>query len=404
MALSITINKVAVADSFAAGTKVADIVVSGGISPYAYELATGGDYFQISGTEVQVINEMNISNIQSFSVTATDSTSGTALTITSKETYPSLAAEIQSRLNSANKIYKITQDIDLGHGVLTIPANCTLDFQGGSFSNGTVLFNYTKFLGTPKVLCSIDGTLNGAIDVTWFGADNTGNSNIAPILQQLINTFNVKDPSEAGQFNVDSCIYFPPGKYLVSSIVHVQRFFSLRGDNYLNTIIHVDIDSLATEYSELSDILTHNDNVIFVGDNYVSDYNRCYTEIVMSGITIEGNSTKKTSFFKNSSNGWINKADIHDCCFNNLDWVLDFQTGYWVRIYNNFFDNCKHCLVLREGNSDSIINNTFRDTVYSSIVITSGASGVNISGNDFSEAGFACISIFYLTTSSIVGN
>ena len=63
MALSITINKVAVAASFTAGTKVADIAVSGGTSPYAYELATGGDYFQISGTEVQVKADMNIENI-----------------------------------------------------------------------------------------------------------------------------------------------------------------------------------------------------------------------------------------------------------------------------------------------------------------------------------------------------
>ena len=143
MALSITINKVAVADSFAAGTKVADIVVSGGTSPYSYSLASGGDYFQISGTEVQVINEMNISNIQSFSVTATDSTSGTALTVTSEEVYPNLTAAIQSRFNSPNKIYKITQDIDLGHGVLTIPSSCTLDFQGGSIRNGNVTFSST---------------------------------------------------------------------------------------------------------------------------------------------------------------------------------------------------------------------------------------------------------------------
>lgn len=144
MALSITINKVAVADSFASGTKVADIVVSGGTSPYAYELATGGDYFQISGTEVQVIADMNIDNIQSFSVTATDSTSEAALTVTSDVVYPAITAKIQSRFNSAGKIYKITQDIDLCHGVLTVLYGCTLDFQGGSISNGTITLNNTK--------------------------------------------------------------------------------------------------------------------------------------------------------------------------------------------------------------------------------------------------------------------
>lgn len=163
MALSITINKVAVADSFAAGTKVANIVISGGTSPYSYSLASGGDYFQISGTEVQVINEMNIINIQSFSVTATDSTSETALTVTSDVVYPAITAKIQSRFNSAGKIYKITQDIDLGHGVLTVPYGCTLDFQGGNIINGAIILDRTLVLPlglniTKYISATITGT------------------------------------------------------------------------------------------------------------------------------------------------------------------------------------------------------------------------------------------------------
>lgn len=163
MALSITINKVAVADSFAAGTKVADIAVSGGTSPYAYELATGGDYFQISGTEVQVKADMNIENIQSFSVTATDSTSETALTVTSDVVYPAITAKIQSRFNSTNKIYKITQDCDLEGGTLTIPEGCTLDFQGGNITNGTIILDRTLVLPlgldiTKYISATISGT------------------------------------------------------------------------------------------------------------------------------------------------------------------------------------------------------------------------------------------------------
>ena len=38
-----------------------------------------------------------------------------------------------------NVIYKIISNIDLGTAELVIPANCTLDFQGGSFSNGTIV-------------------------------------------------------------------------------------------------------------------------------------------------------------------------------------------------------------------------------------------------------------------------
>lgn len=203
MALSITIDKVAVADSFAAGTKVADIVVSGGTSPYSYSLASGEDYFQISGTEVQVKADMNIDNIQSFSVTATDSTSETALTVTSEETYPNLTAKIQSRFNSTGKIYKITQDIDLGHGVLTIPKGCTLDFQGGSFSNGVIYGKINIISGNRKIFNNITiiGGLVNNLNLYWIGASE--NVDIGAIINE----------SEKYSSN----LYLPPGKYTMNT-------------------------------------------------------------------------------------------------------------------------------------------------------------------------------------------
>lgn len=148
MALNITINKASVAASFAAGATVATAVASGGTAPYVYSLATGGDKFAINSSTgvVTTIAAINIDNIESFSVTTTDSTSGTAQTITSEVVYPNIQAKVQSKFNRSNTIYKITRDIDLGNGVLTIPAGCTLDFQGGSFSSGTIVFNSTLVL------------------------------------------------------------------------------------------------------------------------------------------------------------------------------------------------------------------------------------------------------------------
>ena len=150
MALNIIINKVSVAASFAAGATVATAVASGGTTPYVYSLATGGDKFAINSSTgvVTTIVAMDITNIASFSVTATDSTTGTALTITSDVIYPPIQAAIKSKFDRTNVIYKITKDIDLGHGVLTIPAGCTLDFQGGSFTNGIIFGNNTKVPNT----------------------------------------------------------------------------------------------------------------------------------------------------------------------------------------------------------------------------------------------------------------
>lgn len=152
MALNITINKVSVAASFAAGATVATAVASGGTTPYIYSLATGGDKFAINSSTgvVTTIAAMDITNIASFSVTATDSTTGTALTITSDVIYPPIQAAIRSKFDRTNVIYKITRDINLGHGVLTIPEGCTLDFQGGSFANGIIIGNDT-ILWSPSI-------------------------------------------------------------------------------------------------------------------------------------------------------------------------------------------------------------------------------------------------------------
>lgn len=163
MALNIIINKVNVAASFAAGATVATAVASGGTTPYIYSLATGGDKFAINSSTgvVTTIEAMDITNIASFSVIATDSTIGTALTATSDVVYPNIQATIQNKFNSANKIYKITKDIDLGNGVLTIPARCTLDFQGGSFSNGIIKGNDTIIKCEPKVIFGENITILG---------------------------------------------------------------------------------------------------------------------------------------------------------------------------------------------------------------------------------------------------
>lgn len=65
---------------------------------------------------------------------------------------------IQDKFNKPDIIYKITQDIDLSGGTLTIPSGCTLDFQGGTISNGTIIGN----------------VLNDYLKPEWFGAKADG--------------------------------------------------------------------------------------------------------------------------------------------------------------------------------------------------------------------------------------
>lgn len=50
------------------------------------------------------------------------------------------------QITKSNTIYEIRYNFDLDGDTLTLPSNCTLDFQEGSISNGTVTFNNTKVI------------------------------------------------------------------------------------------------------------------------------------------------------------------------------------------------------------------------------------------------------------------
>lgn len=168
MALNITINKTAVAASYPAGSTVATAVASGGTTPYTYSIATGGDYFSIDASTGAVTTKalMDASSIQSFSVTATDSNS-TPESITPGVVYPNIQAAQQSKFNKSNVIYKIVNDIDLGNAVLTIPTGCTLDFQGGSFSNGTIILDNT-------IIRNVEGDISTVITAPITGTYKAG--------------------------------------------------------------------------------------------------------------------------------------------------------------------------------------------------------------------------------------
>ena len=89
---------------------------------------------------------------------------------------------IVEQMKQENTIYEIRYDFDLNEETLEIPANSVLDFRGGSFNNGHIVFNDTKIIGVGNFNCRYEGTIaNNEIQLEWFNGDDYN------IIQDAIN-------------------------------------------------------------------------------------------------------------------------------------------------------------------------------------------------------------------------
>lgn len=84
----------------------------------------------------------------------------------------------QAMMSEANTIYKIQYDYDLNGQTITIPEGCTLEFDGGSLANGTIVGGNTSIKAEEVTIFKnihIDssGTWNvGDIYSKWFASTN----------------------------------------------------------------------------------------------------------------------------------------------------------------------------------------------------------------------------------------
>lgn len=83
----------------------------------------------------------------------------------------------QDMINKSNTIYEVRYDFDLGGKTLEVPSNCILDFQGGSFENGTIVGNSTYIVENRinifRENITIEGTfINKRAISGWFKNKN----------------------------------------------------------------------------------------------------------------------------------------------------------------------------------------------------------------------------------------
>lgn len=148
----------------------------------------------------------------------------------------------QDIINEPNTTYIINYDFDLNGGTINIPTGCTLDFQGGSFSNGTIISNNTEIKSNLQFCLDvvIQNSLRNQVGYSeWF---NKGEEDWAVSINKVLTYFSECRLCKS-KYTISSTIKLPFNKK-ISGIHSRQSFIELDPNisNYINCIITIDDD------------------------------------------------------------------------------------------------------------------------------------------------------------------
>lgn len=272
---------------------------------------------------------------------------------------------------ASKTIYKIVSDIDLNGETLTLPANVTLDFQGGSISNGVITGSSIK---------------NTYLRPEWFGAKGDG----------------ITDDSVAFQMTVNLCkstnckvIELSESTYLIDNVIIPSNITLIGADKYksilksyantLNTPILASDDTqgnnivlrnltiessgIRTEYTVkiLNKVGVIIDNCYFVRHTIEGDPNDYH------GIFIGRKEGTETTYITKFTNNRVNQ-----CCvtIEGTDGYIDHNEIWGI--------GCQSALHLVKSGNHMISNNQIvGGSVYGAIYCTEWATALKLFGNYF---------------------
>lgn len=245
----------------------------------------------------------------------------------------------QSMLNQANTIYVIRYDFDLNHnlmGNVTVPANCCLQFEGGSINNGTIIGQDTEIQAGMVKIFNTSVTLAGSWKnnghIRWFGANPSKEDNTAAI-QKCFDCFEVVE--------IDNATYR-------TDALNMTKCRVLKG-----------VKAPRGELSTLSFTFSSNINT---GLRVIYYNSYPYVEIEGVSFILKGNEKSVTSSIAidlstSTSAGpeqYTVPIKCNGCMFNNFE--IGIKSNF--RSYYNYIDECVFKKVgqcLRDFSSNNLI-------------------------------------------------
>ena len=284
----------------------------------------------------------------------------------------------QDMINDSNTVYEIRYDFDLNGDEITIRKECVLKFDGGSFRNGTVNFDNTFLAENTKILCKFSGSIaNDTLNLSYF----------------VDSTIEEYDCSEAFQAltNMVKGIYIPDGTFYIKKRIILPQNFNCYGNGRTSKIKFTKEDDVLFYYNTVKGVnepITVNiRNICFIGT-----YPNYFSSVKTKDIT------NTSIFFKVDKNTYTYYLNIINCEICSFKIGCDINQAYFCHIDHCLFTSLYDALILRETNASSYTSNDFKYLFHTGITFFGSSdgrfkecTGNTITGNDFSDLGFAGI-------------
>lgn len=242
-------------------------------------------------------------------------------------------------INQPNTIYEIRYDFDLNGETINVPENCTLKFEGGSLSNGTLNLNNSVIQTSQKEIFN-NLNINGSIlyfNLSWFKISDYLNS--AFYIQQAINVVQ----GTGGILYIPKGIYYlKPSNDLLYHLL-ITDSIKIEGDKNETILRRVDVNGEEPKKENYNNI--QYGNLISITSNIKKNIN-----VSIKDIVLDGNQNWQHDKFGNLKDKLIriynNKNVItNNIIYDNVQFLNNASEAAYNECYvdetKTIFTNCK---------------------------------------------------------------